>query len=281
MMAKENSSKPKEQRRPPARYKSALGRARDEQKAQDKKKVAAMQLQEEDTASEDDFDNYSDVDGGERSRSFGITALRPFRMVTQGRPISQALTTTGPTGSINAVNSFSGLDGDAQDYDQSVIDSLNSWTAKVHIKSNKPKSQAQRKMDSKLSKTAAYIESNKRSDDAANDVVVVVQTQKRHPKHTNLSPHFLKTKKAWLRSTRKCLRSSSSLTRDWLWSTVAVSYMLSMPRKSYPATLLFRRPLRLVRKLVRQHVEVSSETWALSTLSLRQMVNKHLCTLII
>ena len=161
MMAKENGSKPKEQWRPPAGYKSALGRARDEQKAQDKKKVAAMQLQEEDTASADGFDNYSDVDGGERSRSFGITALRAFRIVTQGRTISQALTTTDPTGSINAVNSFSGLDGDAQDYDQSVIDSLNSWTAKVHIKSNKPKSQAQRKIDSKLSKTAAYIESNK------------------------------------------------------------------------------------------------------------------------
>ena len=42
MMAKENGSKPKEQWRPPAGYKSALGRARDEQKAQDTKKVAAI-----------------------------------------------------------------------------------------------------------------------------------------------------------------------------------------------------------------------------------------------
>ena len=72
MMADANVGKPKDSWKPPKGYKSALGKARDAQKAEegkDKKKVHAM-THDEDTA--------SDSDGDMSEAGFLIHAVRPI-----------------------------------------------------------------------------------------------------------------------------------------------------------------------------------------------------------
>ena len=107
--APHNKGKEKSKHTPPPGYKSALGKARDAARAAEKKKppVAALREKEaEDTASDNDSE-YSMV-----GRKFTMHALRP--------PLAPATK--------ESQNKFAALDVPAQEYDQEMIDSLNSLT---------------------------------------------------------------------------------------------------------------------------------------------------------
>ena len=97
MMDDHNKGTPADKRRPPPGYKSALAKARDKAREDEKKtkKIAAL-TEGEDTASEDD-DSFSQVGG-----SFNIHAIRPldFKVIHKGTPWSQAQRAKEPIGSI-------------------------------------------------------------------------------------------------------------------------------------------------------------------------------------
>ena len=119
MMADANKDKkPGEKRTPSPGYKSALGKARDKQKAEDAKAKAKpkakaikaiSQASAEDTASED---SDSDSDDG----SFcGITAAvtKNFTKVKNGIPMHRALAPScAESPDVGSTNSFSGLADD-------------------------------------------------------------------------------------------------------------------------------------------------------------------------
>ena len=122
MMRDANVGKPKDQWKPPAGYKSALGKAREAQKTKnnaDKKKINAV-------VPDDDSDSDSDLS----EVGFSINALRPLPKVLRK-------STLGP---INAVNRFNGLD-ENQDYDPDVLASLNSWAHEVRVAPSKVEKQ--------------------------------------------------------------------------------------------------------------------------------------------
>ena len=162
MMRKANVGKPKDQWKPPEGYKSALGRARDEAKAAEAKKkggrVAALE-NADDTASDDSECDFGSEHGA--STSFNVVNRQcALTRVAKLRPAPSAP-------KICAVNRFWGLDHQ-QDYDPEVLAALNQWTRNVRIstkKTRRPKpDNGPNGCNSKIDKTANYIESNKKSD---------------------------------------------------------------------------------------------------------------------
>ena len=134
MMDDHNKDTPADKRRPPPGYKSALAKARDKAREDEKKtkKIAAL-TESEDTASEDD-DSFSQVGG-----RFNIHAIRPlgFRVIHKGTPWSQAQRAKEPIGPIASINQFDGIH-EGQEYDLKLIDAMNNWADKTVIKPSKP-----------------------------------------------------------------------------------------------------------------------------------------------
>ena len=171
MMRKANVGKEKSTWKPPEGYKSALGRARDEAKAAEAKKkggkVAALE-NADDTASDDDECDFGSEHG---ASSFSVYALT---RAVKPRPVPSAP-------KICAVNRFSGLDHQ-QDYDPEVLAALNSWTRNVRISTKKTRGpkpdNGPNGSDSKIGRTANYIESNKKSDIIEVPATVAPRTDK-------------------------------------------------------------------------------------------------------
>ena len=140
--------KPKDQWKPPAGYKPALGETREAQKAKnnaDKKKINAV-------VPDDDSDSDSDLS----EVGFFMNALRPLPKILR-KP------TSGP---INAMNRFNGLD-ENQDYDPDVLASLNSWAHEVRVAPAKVKKSVTR--DPKLDRAVKYINGPTKANDEPND----------------------------------------------------------------------------------------------------------------
>ena len=163
MMKDANVGKPKDQWKPPAGYKSALGKARDLQKAKNagdkKKKISAFTHEE--VMSEDSESEMSEA-------GFLINALRPLPKIRR-KPIARP---------INAVNRFQGLD-EQQEYDADVLASLNSWAHEVHVAPSRPKKSAV--TDSKIDRTVNYINGPKKINDEPNNSVTESKQSQRAP----------------------------------------------------------------------------------------------------
>ena len=157
-----NVGKPKAEWKPPSGYKSALGKARDLQKAKkagDKKKISAFT--HEDVMSDDSDSEMSEA-------GFSIAALRPMPKIHR-KPIARP---------VSAINRFQGLD-EHQEYDSDMLVSLNSWAHEVHVAGSKPKKSAA--TDSKLDRTANYINGPKKIKDEPNNSVTESKQSQRAP----------------------------------------------------------------------------------------------------
>ena len=213
MMEKENAGKPKKDWKLPKGYKSAIGRARDAQKAKElaaKKagKMAPFVSDEEDTASEGAF---SDSDN-----RFHIDALR-FVPVSKGTPMSQARRNVQNSSCVTHVNSFTGIDADDNNDNLSDdhIQSLNSWASNVTMAQNlsgKGRKIVPRQT-SKLDRTARYIESNQRSD-----AVIVVKNDRDANKLENEIASVPQSRKSIARTMKKA--SAIKLEPDERLATV-------------------------------------------------------------
>ena len=162
MMKDANVGKPKAEWKPPSGYKSALGKARDLQKAKnarDKKKINAFTHEE--VMSED-----SDSDMSEAG--FSIAALRPLPKIRR-KPVART---------ISAINRFQGLD-EHQEYDSDVLASLNSWAHEVRVAPSRPKKSAA--TDSKIHRTVNYINGPKKINDEPNNSVTESKQSQRAP----------------------------------------------------------------------------------------------------
>ena len=150
MMRDANVGVAKDKWKPPAGYKSALGKARDEARKKSPGRAASpgrvASVVEEDTASDSE---YSDND----SVRFSMRALKP---VKRGTPMARAhicaLRTTNSSASLGAnvnvehANRFSEL-SDGSSIDDEAVQSLNSWATAVNAH---PESQGDRKRRSKM-----------------------------------------------------------------------------------------------------------------------------------
>ena len=117
-----NKGKAKKDWKPPSDYKSAIGKARDAQREKEKRSeprgsMKAMTERAEDTASEDDDGEFSQVS----RKSFLIAAMRPDFQPT------------------HTSNQFSGMDQAPQEFDPELLQAVNSFAHKVHIISKKHK----------------------------------------------------------------------------------------------------------------------------------------------
>ena len=158
MMKKANVGRPKDQWKPPEGYKSALGKARDAQRALDRKKKVAALESGSDTASDDECD-FGSEHGGSFVVNGKVTALTRFQP---------------PAPKICTFNKFSGLDVH-QEYDSSVLESLNAWAHNVRVapkKCRKPVAQ-----DNKLDRTVNYITGGKKCGPEARNTEEIVVTQ--------------------------------------------------------------------------------------------------------
>ena len=167
MMKEHNKGKkPGEKWVPPPGYKSALGKARDAQKAEEAKRknspkpVKSMApVHAEDTASDSDSD--SDCSIGSRH----VQAVRRrFTRVQRGTPASRAMVKhVVGSDDANSLNPFTGIEDDVQSYDLAV---LNRW-AKCQTASHAQLPQKQRKKvggADKLTRMSNYVMSNKKPD---------------------------------------------------------------------------------------------------------------------
>ena len=173
MMKDHNGSKPKKDWRPPPGYKSALAKARDAEKAKNAKdkdksrKIHAVAPEGEDSASEDDFDGYSDAGHPARFSVGNNKGALPVRAM---RPMP-------PVKSVCSINTFQGLDEDAQEYDLEVLEALNEWSDKVYIKPSRKQSQAQKKLKSLIDRQTRYIISNKKPAILDQETLVVTNSK--------------------------------------------------------------------------------------------------------
>ena len=143
--------------KPPAGYKSAIGKARDAFKAAALKKksgkVSALRDESEDTASEDEYSNAGDFS------IHAVTSTR-FQPVSRGIRMSEAKVVQPADKPMCALGRFAGLD-EQQEYDPKVIESLNTWTHAVKEEKDirKQKKTSLRARD-KIDRTVNYVNSN-------------------------------------------------------------------------------------------------------------------------
>ena len=165
MMEEANKGKQKKDWKPPAGYKSAIAKARDAAKAKrgdspgPKKVVASLTSGGEET-DDDTASIASAYSASGMSFEFGhrpIAALRRYVPVTKaGKSWHDAQIVELPTNPVNAVNRFS-VDVPEQEYDADMMQSLNNWAAKVHVKPHKKKKTSA--VAKEIAKDCQYIQS--------------------------------------------------------------------------------------------------------------------------
>jgi len=184
MMKDANVGVAKDKWKPPAGYKSAIGKARDLARAASPKprakakarpgakKVNAI-TESKDPSLADNTASESDFSDGE------IHALRRFTPVSNGTPLTHSIVSP-PERQICAMSKFQVLD-EAQVYDADVLDSLNDWAHRVRVKppaKTKTPSAETREID----KLSNYVSSNKKP----HSQIVVVHNEKDLDKASNL-----------------------------------------------------------------------------------------------
>ena len=176
MMAEANKDKkPGEKRTPPPGYKSALGRARDAQKAADAKAKAKPKAKaikaiapayDEDTAS-DDSDSDSDFPDI-------LAAVRPrFTKVTKGTRRARA-TPIAESPDVQSVNSFSGLVDDVQ-LGPWTIAAVEKWAHKTNTEAQNKMSQKEKKLQrssNKIDRISNYIQGPKKADSVEQAIII-------------------------------------------------------------------------------------------------------------
>lgn len=198
--APNNKGKPKKDWKPPVGYKSALGKARDAARAEEAKKkgtVASMvapkaRRQEEDTASEDDDGEYSQV-----GRSFQICALRLPRTAANQKPETH--------------NQFVSFEDTEQEYDPETIAAFNNWAHHVNVVSKAPKKNKKSKKPSSPppQSFAPHCDALPPGTgcDVPQDDVVVIKSSKDFDKYSHLIAAALPTEKKALAKTAKKIAS--------------------------------------------------------------------------